>query len=141
MHMSLYGQEDVAAVLHVHSSFATSLACLPKIQAHGIPAFHYMIAAAGGNNIRCANYHLFGSRSLSDAMADAMQSRRACLLANHGQIAVGSSISAAFELAQEVETLSKMYWQALQLGEPAILSDQQMHEVHEAFARYQYRDD
>lgn len=141
MHMCLYGQDDVAAVLHVHSSFATSLACLPQVQTGGIPAFHYMIAAAGGNSIRCADYHLFGSRALSDAMAKAMQDRRACLLANHGQIATGNSIDGAYELAQEVETLSKMYWQALQIGQPVILSDEQMAEVHEAFGRYQYRAD
>jgi L-fuculose-phosphate aldolase len=139
MHMCLYGQNDVAAVLHVHSSFATSLACLPRVQTGGIPAFHYMIAVAGGNSLRCADYHLFGSRALSDAMAQAMQDRRACLLANHGQIATGNSIGGAFELAQEVETLSKMYWQALQIDEPAILSDEQMTQVHEAFAQYRYR--
>lgn len=139
MHLDLYQRNDVQAVLHVHSSFATTLACLPRVQQHGIPAFHYMIAAAGGNTIRCAPYHLFGTSALSNAMLTAMQDRRACLLANHGQVATGASITAAFELAAEVETLSKMYWQALQVSEPVILSDTQMDEVHEAFAAYHYR--
>ncbi|MGC1443179.1 MAG: class II aldolase/adducin family protein [Burkholderiaceae bacterium] len=148
MHQTLYlssdgsgnpGNSGTRAVLHVHSPFATTLACLPRVQAEGLPAFHYMIAVAGGNNLRCAPYALFGSEELSAAMQQAIAGRRACLLANHGQIAVGADIRAAFDLAAEVEDLCRLYWQALQIGEPVILTDKQMVAVHESFASYSYR--
>lgn len=131
--------DQCQAVLHVHSSFATTLACLPSVQRDGIGPFHYMIAAAGGNTIRCAQYETFGTEALSAAMFGAMKDRRACLLANHGQIAVGASIRGAFDLAAEVEVLCKMYWQAMQIEKPAMLSDAQMREVHEQFSTYGYR--
>ncbi len=143
MHQAMYQAlpaDQCQSVLHVHSSIATTLACLPSVQKGGIGAFHYMIAAAGGNTIECARYETFGTEALSAAMVDAIKDRRACLLANHGQIAVGTSIRAAFDLAAEVESLCKMYWQALQVEPPAILTDAQMDEVHEQFANYRYRE-
>ncbi len=112
--------------------FATSLACLHR----GIPAFHYMVAVAGGNDIRCAPYATFGTQALSDNVLGALAGRTACLMANHGLIAIGESLDAALALAVEVETLAEMYWRALQIGEPVLLPDEEMHVVVGKFANY-----
>ena len=139
MHQMIYRQlpaQQAAAVVHTHSSFATSLACLPAIQSAGIPAFHYMIAMAGGSDIRCARYATYGTQELSDAAWQALHDRRACLLANHGQLAYGASLAQALDLALEVETLCRMYWQALQLGAPTILDAAEMARVLEKFKHY-----
>lgn len=137
MHLDIYrARREADAVVHVHSSYATTLACLPAIQAAGIPAFHYMIAVAGGHDIRCARYATFGTQALSDAALAALADRRACLLANHGQIALGADLPQALSIALEVETLSRQYLQALQVGRPVVLSDEEMRRVLEAFARY-----
>src|SRR6202043_718823 len=95
-------RDEVAAIVHTHSPKATSLACTGR----EIPAFHYMVAVAGGSNIRCAPYYTFGTRELSDAAVAALEGRKACLLANHGVIAVGANLPAAVALAGEVETLA-----------------------------------
>ena len=132
-HRDIYAQRpDAKAVVHVHAPFATSLACLRR----GIPAFHYMVAVAGGNDIRCAPYATFGTQALSDNVMEALAGRVACLMANHGMIAVGKSLQAALALAVEVETLAEMYWRALQVGEPALLSDDEMRVVLDKFAGY-----
>lgn len=125
-------RDDAQAIVHAHSPFATSLACLRR----GIPSFHYMIAVAGGNDIRCAPYATFGSQQLSDNALAALAGRRACLLANHGAIAIGGSLASALALAIEVETLAEMYWRALQIGEPAILDEEEMKTVLAKFASY-----
>jgi L-fuculose-phosphate aldolase len=116
---------DVSAVVHTHGVAATTLACLGR----GIPAFHYMVAVAGGDSIRCAPYATFGTQELSDHALAALEGRQACLLANHGLIATGATLDAALELAVEVETLAEMYWRCLQVGEPAILTSEQMDQV------------
>ena len=95
-----------------------------------------MIAVAGGNTIRCAPYALFGTQQLSDHALTAMQNRKACLLANHGMIAAGSSLDDAMRVAIEVESLCEQYWRALQIGAPPILSEAQMAEVMEKFKTY-----
>jgi L-fuculose-phosphate aldolase len=140
MHRAIYRARDAGAVVHTHSPYATSLACLPRIQQHGVPAFHYMIAVAGGANIRCASYATFGTQALADLALAALADRRACLLANHGQIAFAAAgpgaLAAALALAVEVETLARMYWQALQIGEPAILDDAEMARVLQKFKTY-----
>lgn len=137
MHQDIYGaRSEAGAVVHVHSPYATTLACLPAIQAGGIPAFHYMIAIAGGHDIRCARYATFGTQALSDAAIEALANRRACLLANHGQIAFGADLPAALALALEVETLSRQYAQALQIGQPVLLDEAEMARVLAAFASY-----
>ncbi len=102
----------------------------------GIPPFHYMVAVAGGNDIRCAPYATFGTQELSDHAVAALAGRHACLLANHGMIAVGASLERALALAVEVETLAEMYWRALQIGEPVLLPDAEMARVLEKFATY-----
>ncbi|HVO90207.1 MAG TPA: class II aldolase/adducin family protein, partial [Casimicrobiaceae bacterium] len=132
-HRDIYlAQSDAAAIVHTHAPFATTLACLDR----GIPAFHYMIAVAGGRDIRCAPYATFGTQELSDHAVRALQGRKACLLAHHGMIAVGASPKRALALAIEVETLAEMYWRALQIGEPEVLSDAEMERVIAKFATY-----
>lgn len=131
-HDILLARIEVAAVVHTHSRFATAFSCLQK----DIPAFHYMIAAAGGDSIRCCPYALFGSQTLSDLALVALKDRKACLLGNHGMIAVGKDLPTALALAVEVESLCEQYWTALQLGQPNILSSNQMTEVLEKFKTY-----
>jgi L-fuculose-phosphate aldolase len=132
-HADIYrARSDVEAIVHTHSVYATTIACM----ARNIPAFHYMIAVAGGRNIRCAPYATFGTQELSDHAVAALEDRRACLLAQHGMIAVGASLEKALALAVEVETLAQMYWQVLQIGEPAILSDAEMTTVLGKFRTY-----
>jgi len=128
----LAARTEIGAVVHTHSRYATSLACLQR----DIPAFHYMIAAAGGDTIRCAPYALFGTQELSDLALQALFERKACLLGNHGMIALGVDLKAALALTLEVESLAQQYWTALQLGEPNILTTQQMQAVMEKFKTY-----
>ena len=132
-HRDIYqAKPHVGAVVHTHSMFATTLACLQK----DIPPFHYMIAIAGGDSIPCAPYALFGTQALSDAAITALKDRKACLLANHGMIAIGKDLKQALAITQEVETLCEQYWRALQIGEPYLLSKQEMAEVFEQFKGY-----
>jgi L-fuculose-phosphate aldolase len=132
-HRDIYAtRDDVHAIVHTHSPFATTLACLDR----GIPAFHYMIAVAGGRDIRCAPYATFGTQALSDHALCALAGRRACLLAHHGMIAIGESLKSALALAVEVETLAEMYWRALQIGEPATLTASELDTVLTKFAEY-----
>ncbi len=119
-HRDIYAaRPDVGAIVHTHSVYATTLAVLGK----NIPAFHYMIAAAGGTDIRCAPYATFGTQALSDYALAALEGRRACLLAQHGVIACGTNLEQALTLAVEVEALAKMYLEALNTGEPIPLLD------------------
>jgi len=132
-HRDIYRQRsDAHAIVHTHSPFATSLACLSR----GIPAFHYMVAVAGGADIRCAPYATFGTQALSDHALIALRDRRACLLANHGAIVLAASLEHALALAVEVETLAEMYWRVLQVGEPVVLPEAEMRVVIEKFATY-----
>jgi L-fuculose-phosphate aldolase len=125
-------RNDVAAIVHTHSPKATSLACTGR----GIPAFHYMVAVAGGPDIRCAPYFTFGTQELSGAAVAALEGRKACLLANHGVIAVGANLAAAVALAGEVENLAAQYCAALAIGEVRILDDMEMRRVIEKFRTY-----
>jgi len=128
----LHQKPQVNAVIHTHSLYASTLSTFRK----DIPPFHYMIALAGGDSIRCAPYALFGSQQLSDNAVEALNGRKACLLGNHGMIAVGETLEKALEITQEVETLCEQYILALQVGEPHILSQQEMLEVLEKFKTY-----
>jgi L-fuculose-phosphate aldolase len=128
----LVARPELHAVVHAHSVYATTLACLRR----ELPPFHYMIAAAGGNTVRCAGYALFGTQALSDVALQALRDRKACLLANHGMIALGYDLEAALALAVEVESLCEQYLQALQVGEPVLLSEQEMADVIEQFKGY-----
>ncbi len=132
-HQAIYKvRPEARAVVHCHSRFATVLAC-----AHApIPAFHYMVAVAGGTDIACADYALFGSEDLSQNVLSALEGRFACLMANHGQVAFGNSLPEAFELAREVEELSAQYCELLKLDRVRLLSAADMDEVLRRFADY-----
>lgn len=135
LHADLLRQRpEMAAVVHCHSIHATALAC------HGraIPPFHYMVVQAGGADIRCAPYATFGGQRLSDLTIAAIAGRRACLLAHHGQVTVGETLAQALALAREVETLAAMYLQALQLGEPPLLSAAEIARVEARMRRRHY---
>lgn len=132
-HQAIYAaRPDLHAVVHCHSVHATALACLRR----ELPAFHYMVAVAGGDSVPCVPYHLFGTDALSAAVALAMQSRDACLLANHGLVAAGPTLARALKVAQEIESLCETYLLALAVGEPVLLSRAQMAEVIERFRSY-----
>jgi len=132
-HRDLYASRpEVGAVLHAHSPFAVSLACLR----YDIPAFHYMIARFGGDSIRCADYAIFGSAELSNAALAAMHERKACLLANHGLLVAGRDLDEVLALAIELEELCEQYWRACQLGQPVLLSTSEMTAVLEKFTAY-----
>ncbi len=129
----LKNRPDMGAVIHTHSMFATTMACLHK----EIPPFHYMIAVAGGDTIRCAPYALFGTQALSDHAVSALHERKACLLANHGMIALGKDLGDALAVAVEVENLCEQYWRLLQItANPSLLSEAQMCEVFQQFKGY-----
>ena len=125
---------EAMAVLHCHPIHATALACHDR----GIPAFHYMVAVAGGDEIRCASYATFGTKELSDNVVSALGQRTACLLARHGMVSLGKDLESALRVAVEVETLARMYLQALQVGEPPLLSAEQMKAVHAQFRGLHY---
>lgn len=128
----LRARTEINAVVHTHSTHATALAC----RGQGIPAFHYMVAVAGGVDIRCAPYATYGTQALSDAALIALDSRRACLLGNHGVIALGQHLSAALGLAGEVENLAQQYLLSLLGGTPRLLDAAEMLHVVEKFKNY-----
>ena len=132
-HLSAYhARADRSAVVHTHSLHATVLACAHK----PIPAFHYMVAVAGGDDIPIIPYAPFGTQTLADLVGDGLAERDALLMANHGQIAIGSSLSSALELAQEVEVLAEQFCKVLTLGKPNILKKAEMADVSERFKSY-----
>jgi L-fuculose-phosphate aldolase len=132
----LRSRPEIGAVVHCHSIHATALAC------HGrsIPSFHYMVAMAGTDTIRCAPYSTFGTEALSRDAVQALEGRLACLLAQHGQVSLGATLDQALQLAIEVETLAHMYLQTLVLGEPPLLSAEQMEQVRHQFRTLLYGD-
>lgn len=132
-HRDIYlNRPEAQAVVHAHSPFAVSLACLRR----GIPPFHYMVALAGGKDIHCAEYATFGTQALSDHILEALKDRKACLMANHGLVAFGENAERALYIALEVENLCEQYWRASLLGAPVLLSDSEMAEVIERFKTY-----
>ncbi len=130
----LAARPDVEVVLHAHSVYATTLA----VHERGIPAFHYMVAVAGGTDVRCAPYACFGTQELSDRALEALDGRFACLLGHHGLIVLGDSLEKAMWRAVEVETLAKMYVHALAIGEPSVLTAEQMAQVLEKMRLMSY---
>jgi len=132
-HRDLYAaRPEFGAVLHAHSPFAVSLACLRR----DFPPFHYMIARFGGDTIRCADYAIFGSQELSTAALQAMAGRRACLLANHGLLVAGGDLAEALALAIEFEDLCEQYWRACAIDRPVLLSADDMAAVIKKFSDY-----
>ncbi|MCM2290044.1 MAG: class II aldolase/adducin family protein [Sulfuritalea sp.] len=136
-HRDIYaGRPDAGAIVHTHSPFATALAC----QQQGVPAFHYMVARFGGDDVRCAAYATFGSQELSDAMIAALEDRCACLMAHHGMVVFGRDCDHALALAVELETLCEQYWRVQQLGAPKLLTADEMQRVLAKFAGYGQQD-
>lgn len=128
----LKARPEVNAIVHTHSTYATSLA----INRMDIPACHYMVAAFGGNNVRCSDYALYGTKALSDHALAALDQRMGCLLGSHGMIALGETLEKAMWRAVELETLAKQYVLSLQIGEPVILTDAEIEETLKGFASY-----
>ena len=128
----LRGREDAQAVVHAHPTYCTALAIARK----DIPACHYMIAAFGGNTVRCAGYATYGTAKLSALTMDAMQDRTACLLANHGMVTIGESLAKAMWRAVELEALAKQYCLNLSVGGPVLLSDAEIEETLTGFSSY-----
>jgi L-fuculose-phosphate aldolase len=132
-HRDIYRyRADAQAILHAHPIYCTALACLGR----PIPAFHYMVAAAGGKDIRCAAYATFGTQELSDAVLTALIERKACLMANHGLLCLEHDLPRALALAIEIEHLAQVYQQCLEVGGPVILGDEEMAAVLEKFKDY-----
>lgn len=133
MHLAIYNSKpEAGGIVHCHSRYATTLASLRK----AIPAYHYMIAVAGGDDIRCADYATFGTETLAKNILTALDNRKACLMANHGQIAYDATIEKALSLAVQLEDLAAGYYQTLTLGGPAVLTAEEMTEVLEKFQTY-----
>ena len=125
-HQDIYkNKKEAEAIVHAHSTNATAVSTHKR----GIPSFHYMVAMAGGHDIKCAKYATFGTRDLSKNILKALKGRKACLIANHGQIAFEENLPKAFELAEEVENISLQYITSLKLGKPKILSKNEMKKV------------
>ena len=132
-HLDIFrARPEVNAVVHAHPPYATTLA----IMGLEIPPIHYMIAVAGGSTIRCAPYATFGTQELSQYAVSALAGRQACLLAHHGMIAIGSSLSKAMWLAVEVETLARQYHGCLQIGTPPLLPEAEINNVLAKIAGY-----
>lgn len=135
-HLDTYrARTDVGGIVHTHSMHATVLACAQV----RIPAFHYMVAVAGGGDIPLAPYATFGSEELSRNVVASLKTRNACLLANHGQVAIAASAAAALELAAEVEVLAEQYWKVLAIGRLNLLDAAEMAKVVELFKGYGQR--
>jgi len=133
LHRDLYrARPDLAAIVHAHPTFATTLACLRA----DLPAVHYMIGVTGGAVVRCAPYATFGTEELSRGAVEALGTSRACLLANHGLVAGGRDLEEALQVAAEVESVAELYWRARQAGDPVILSAGEMAEVLQRFEVY-----
>ena len=132
-HRDIYlNKKEAQAIVHAHSPHATA------VSSHGktIPPFHYMIALAGGEDIKCADYATFGTEELSNNVIKALEKRSACLMSNHGQVAFGKNLEDAFELAQEIENICHQYTIALKLGQPKILSFEEMKKVLDKAKNY-----
>jgi L-fuculose-phosphate aldolase len=133
LHRDILGsRKDVEAIVHTHSLFCTTISTLRR----PIPALHYMIVLAGGDEIPCADYATFGSAELASNAIVALGGGQACLLANHGMIALGGSLPEALWVAAEVETLASQYWHAAQIGTPHILDRSELDKVRAKFAAY-----
>jgi len=136
-HAAIYAHRSEAeAILHAHPVNCAALACLGK----GIPAFHYMVAIAGGKDIRCADYATFGTAELSDNVIKAMEDRKACLMEHHGLTCFAKDLPGALALAIEIEELAAVYSRILAMGDPVILDDEEMARVLEKFSSYGVQD-
>ena len=132
-HQDIYRKKKEAkAIVHAHSPHATAV----SVHGKSIPAFHYMVALAGGDDIKCAEYATFGTTELSKNIINALEKRKACLMSNHGQVAFGTNLKQAFELAEEVENICHQYIIALKIGNPKILSSTEMNKILDKIKHY-----
>ena len=132
-HKDIYlNKEEANAIVHAHSTHATAVSSHRK----SIPAFHYMVALAGGDDIKCADYATFGTEELSKNIIKSLENRKACLMSNHGQVAFETTLEKAFELAEEVENICHQYINALKIGNPKILSFEEMKKILEKVKNY-----
>lgn len=133
-HCGIYQNKPaISAIVHAHPNYSTALACTSR----AIPAFHYMVAIAGGTSIPLASYAIFGSEQLSVNTLNALKTANACLLENHGLVVCGSNLSKTFQLTEEIETLAKQYCLALSIGNVKLLTEEEMQAVIEKFKDYQ----
>ena len=132
-HQDIYRKKiEAKAIVHAHSPHATAV----SVHGKSIPAFHYMVALAGGDDIKCAEYATFGTTALSKNINKALEKRKACLMSNHGQVAFGNNLKQAFELAEEVENICHQYIIALKIGKPKILSWAEMNKILDKIKHY-----
>ena len=137
IHHDIYNaRSDAAAILHAHPVHCAAMACLGE----SLPAFHYMVAVAGGRDIRCAPYATFGTQALSDHVLEALSGRKACLMANHGVVCLAENLDKVMGLAIEVEHLARTWLQCRSVGEPVVLDDEEMDRVLEKFSVYGVQD-
>jgi L-fuculose-phosphate aldolase len=133
IHRDIYrARPDAMAILHAHPVHCAALACLER----PLPAFHYMVAVAGGRDVRCAPYATFGTQELSDRVLEALEGRTACLMAHHGLVCLAADLDRALALAVELEALARTYLLALSVGDPAVLDDAEMERVLDKFRDY-----
>ncbi|WP_425406616.1 class II aldolase/adducin family protein [Hwanghaeella sp.] len=136
LHAKLYKtRPEAQAIVHAHPDYCVAISCMRQ----ALPSFHYMVAAYGGNEVPCSPYRLFGSVDLADAVTQTMGERyTACLIANHGMIAIGDTLRKAFTRTEGLETLARQYYLARTMGEISLLDDTEMEEVHGAYKSYRY---
>lgn len=133
MHSIVYkNREDVNAMIHTHALYATTISCLNE----SLPAIDYLVAFSGGKDVRCAEYASFGTKEIAENALVAMEGRNAVLLANHGMNVVGKSIEKTFGVTEQLEFCCRLYWQAKSIGEPVILSDEEMDKMVMKFYGY-----
>nr|WP_295970368.1 L-fuculose-phosphate aldolase [uncultured Bacillus sp.] len=133
MHAIVYrNRDDVAAMVHTHALYATTISCLRW----DLPAVDYLVAHAGGKNIKCAEYATYGTKELAENALKAMDGRKAVLLANHGINVVGTTLTEAFAVAEQLEFCARLYWQAKSIGNPVILDDEEMEKMVNRFKGY-----
>ena len=125
-------RKEISAVIHTHSIYASTVSLFNK----ELPPFHYMIAVAGGDSVRCAPYAMFGTQKLSDNIINALAGRKACLIANHGLVTIGESLEEALQISEEIEHLCRLYIEAKKIGDPNLLTKKEMIEVIERFQTY-----
>jgi len=128
----LAARPDMQAIVHTHSLFCTTLSCLRR----ALPAIHYTVVLANSDEIPCADYATFGSPELAASVVRALGRGHACLMANHGMVALGETLPRALRLAAEIETLAAQYWHAAQLGQPYVLDAEELGRVRRRFAEY-----
>jgi L-fuculose-phosphate aldolase len=128
----MQARPDVGVVIHTHSMFATTVACLRR----EIPALHYYVAVGGGPTIRCAQYATYGTQELADNVLAALHERDACLLANHGLVVLGTTLGETLRRTFDIEMLARQYIYALHAGEPHLLPDDEIERVRRKMRTY-----